>query len=54
MGPTILGILDFSQWNPVFLELELDRVPNMTLCSRNSIVELFHGEVGEVELEKLE
>jgi len=38
----------------MFPELELNRVPNRSTCSRNSTIELLCGGVGGVELEKVE
>jgi hypothetical protein len=49
-----MDILDFSQGNPVFLERDLVCAPNWTSCSRNSTIELLHGEIGGAELKKLE
>jgi hypothetical protein len=40
--------------NNPFLELELGCVPNITVCSTNSMMELLHGEVRRAELEKQE
>jgi hypothetical protein len=46
--------MDHLHANNLFLELELelDCVPNSTICSTNSTVELLHGEVCGAELKK--
>ena len=51
---SIRGIVDLSYRNLMFLELELNCVPNRSTCYRNSTVELLCGKVGEAELKKIE
>jgi hypothetical protein len=42
--------MDHLHANNLFLELELDFVPNSSTCSTNSTVELLHGKVCGAEL----
>ena len=51
---SIRGIVDLSYRNLMFLELELNCVPNRSTCSRNSTVELLCGRVDGAELKKTE
>jgi len=46
--------VDYLHENNSFLELEQSCVPNNTVCSTNSTIELLYGGVCGVELEKRE